>query len=67
MDGTRSYSTDQRTPRRQSRRDPGDDVTIELLDPTSILTDSKPHGLPLVIQIVGADGSEILVSVLPRL
>jgi hypothetical protein len=34
--------------------------------PTSILTDTKPPKLPLVIQIVGADGSETLVSVLPR-
>ncbi len=34
--------------------------------PTSILTDSKPPRLPLVIQIVGADGSETLVTVLPR-
>jgi hypothetical protein len=34
--------------------------------PTSILTDSKPPMLPLVVQIVGADGSETLVSVLAR-
>jgi hypothetical protein len=34
--------------------------------PTSILTDSKPPVLPLVVQIVGADGSETLVTVLPR-
>ena len=34
--------------------------------PTSILTDSKPPRLPLVLQIVGADGSETLVTVLPR-
>jgi hypothetical protein len=34
--------------------------------PTSILTDSRPPRLPLVIQIVGADGSETLVTVLPR-
>lgn len=34
--------------------------------PTSILTDSKPPMLPLVVQIVGADGSETLVTVLPR-
>ena len=34
--------------------------------PTSILTDSKPPELPVVIQIVGADGSETLVTVLPR-
>jgi hypothetical protein len=34
--------------------------------PTSILTDSKPPRLPLVIQIVGDDGSETLVTVLPR-
>jgi hypothetical protein len=34
--------------------------------PTSILTDSKPPRLPLVVQIVGADGSETLVTVLPR-
>lgn len=34
--------------------------------PISILTDSKPPRLPLVIQIVGADGSETLVTVLPR-
>jgi hypothetical protein len=35
--------------------------------PTSILTDSKPPALPLVVQIVGADGSETLVTVLPSL
>jgi hypothetical protein len=34
--------------------------------PTSIITDSKPPLLPLAVQIVGADGSETLVSVLPR-
>jgi len=34
--------------------------------PTSILTDSKPPMLPLVVQIVGADGSETLISVFPR-
>jgi hypothetical protein len=34
--------------------------------PTSILTDSKPPMLPLAVQIVGADGSETLVTVLPR-
>ena len=34
--------------------------------PTSILTDSKPPLLPLAVQIVGADGSETLVTVLPR-
>ncbi len=34
--------------------------------PTSILTDSKPPMLPLVVQIVGADGSQTLVTVLPR-
>jgi hypothetical protein len=34
--------------------------------PTSILTDSKPPRLPLAVQIVGADGSETLVSVIPR-
>jgi hypothetical protein len=34
--------------------------------PTSILTDSKPPQLPLVIQIVGADESETLITVLPR-
>lgn len=34
--------------------------------PASILTDSKPPRLPLVIQIVGADGSETLVTVIPR-
>jgi hypothetical protein len=34
--------------------------------PSSILTDSKPPELPLVIQIVGADGSETLVTVIPR-
>ena len=33
--------------------------------PTSILTDSKPPRLPLVVQIVGADGSETLVTVFP--
>jgi hypothetical protein len=34
--------------------------------PSSILSDAKPPALPLVIQIVGADGSETLVTVLPR-
>ena len=34
--------------------------------PTSILTDSKPPRPPLIVQIVGADGSETLVTVLPR-
>jgi hypothetical protein len=34
--------------------------------PSSILTDSKPPMLPLIVQIVGADGSETLVTVLPR-
>ena len=34
--------------------------------PTSILSDAKPPMLPLVVQIVGADGSETLVTVLPR-
>jgi hypothetical protein len=34
--------------------------------PTSILTDSEPPLLPLAVQIVGADGSETLVTVLPR-
>jgi hypothetical protein len=34
--------------------------------PTSILTDSHPPRLPLAVQIVGADGSETLVTVLPR-
>jgi hypothetical protein len=34
--------------------------------PASILTDAKPPLLPLAVQIVGADGSETLVSVLPR-
>jgi hypothetical protein len=34
--------------------------------PTSILTDSKPPMLPFTVQIVGADGSETLVTVLPR-
>jgi hypothetical protein len=34
--------------------------------PTSILTDSRPPRLPLVIQVVGADGSETLVTVFPR-
>lgn len=33
--------------------------------PTSILADSKPPMLPLVVQIVGADGSETLVTVIP--
>jgi hypothetical protein len=35
-------------------------------NPTAILTDSKPPRLPLVVQIVGADGSETLVTVVPR-
>jgi hypothetical protein len=34
--------------------------------PTSILTDSKPPKLPLVVQIVGVDGSQTLVTVFPR-
>lgn len=34
--------------------------------PTSILTDSNPPMLPLAVQIVGADGSETLVTVLAR-
>lgn len=34
--------------------------------PTSILTDSKPPRLPLVVQIVGEDGSQTLLTVLPR-
>ncbi len=34
--------------------------------PTSLLADSKPPRLPLVVQIVGTDGSETLVSFLPR-
>jgi hypothetical protein len=33
--------------------------------PTSILTDAKPPQLPLVVQIVGADGSETLVTIFP--
>jgi hypothetical protein len=32
--------------------------------PTSILTDSNPPMLPLAVQIVGADGSQTLVTVL---
>jgi hypothetical protein len=34
--------------------------------PTSILTDSQAPRLPLLVQIVAADGSETLVSILPR-
>jgi hypothetical protein len=34
--------------------------------PTSILTDSNPPMLPLAVQIVGADGSQTLVTVLAR-
>ncbi|HTX63971.1 MAG TPA: DUF5335 family protein [Acidimicrobiales bacterium] len=34
--------------------------------PTSILTDAKPPMLPLAVQIVGQDGSETLITVLPR-
>ena len=34
--------------------------------PVSILTDSKPPLLPLAVQIVGTDGSETVVTVLPR-
>jgi hypothetical protein len=34
--------------------------------PTSILTDARPPRLPLVVQIVAADGSETLVTVFPR-
>jgi hypothetical protein len=37
-----------------------------IMHPTSLLGDSKPPRLPLVVQIVGADGSETLVSFLPR-
>lgn len=36
-----------------------------VLHPRSILTDSKPPALPLVVQIVGADGSETVVTVYP--
>src|SRR5579863_1819465 len=34
--------------------------------PTSILTDATPPKLPLTVQIVGADGSETLVTIYPR-
>jgi hypothetical protein len=34
--------------------------------PASILTDSKPPMLPLAVQVVGADGSQTLVTVYPR-
>jgi len=34
--------------------------------PTSILADSKAPLMPLAVQIVAADGSETLVTVLPR-
>lgn len=34
--------------------------------PSSILTDLKPPMPPLAVQIVGADGSETLVTVIPR-
>ena len=52
----------------------GDDITIgyqvvlrhSIEHPTSILTDSEPPLPPLAVQIVGADGSETLVTVLPR-
>jgi uncharacterized protein DUF5335 len=33
--------------------------------PTTIRTDSQPPMLPLAVQIVGADGSQTLVTVLP--
>ncbi len=33
--------------------------------PTSILTDARPPRLPLVVQLVAADGSETLVTVFP--
>jgi hypothetical protein len=33
--------------------------------PTSIRTDSQPPTLPLAVQIVAADGSQTLVTVLP--
>jgi hypothetical protein len=33
--------------------------------PTSIRTDSQPPLLPLAVQIVGADGTQTLVTVLP--
>jgi hypothetical protein len=36
-----------------------------IMHPTSLLADSRPPRLPLVVQIVGADGSETLVSFLP--
>ena len=34
--------------------------------PTSIFTDSEPPMLPLAVQIVGAGGSETLVTFVPR-
>ena len=34
--------------------------------PTAVFTDAEAPRLPLVIQIVAADGSETLVTVLPR-
>jgi hypothetical protein len=34
--------------------------------PTSVLTDARPPRLPLVVQVVAADGSETLVTVFPR-
>lgn len=34
--------------------------------PTSILSDTKPPMLPLTVQIVGDDGSQTSVTVLPR-
>jgi hypothetical protein len=49
-------------------RDGRDAVVLRRLieHPTSILTDSKPPVLPLAVQIVRADGSGTLVTVLPR-
>jgi Family of unknown function (DUF5335) len=35
--------------------------------PTSILTDTQPPMMPLAVQIVAPDGSETLITVLPRL
>jgi hypothetical protein len=34
--------------------------------PAAVLTDAKPPRLPFVVQIVGTDGSETLLTVLPR-
>jgi acetamidase/formamidase len=43
----------------------GDEVTIELLD-ADFGDEYEAERLPLAVQIVGADGAETLVTMLPR-